>query len=80
MELFIKELNTWGLPGLLNRRIQVSPETVPGSASPFDFAAYQPNNDTVARPWPTEEVDFDYEGAYAAYNWELFFHVPMFIA
>ncbi|MGA5552385.1 neuraminidase-like domain-containing protein [Streptomyces pseudogriseolus] len=80
VELFIKELNTWGLPGLLNRRIQVSPETVPGSAKPFEFATYQPNNNTVARPWPTEKVDFDYEGAYAAYNWELFFHVPMFIA
>ncbi|MGW7134638.1 Tc toxin subunit A-related protein [Streptomyces bobili] len=80
VELFIKELNTWGLPGLLNRRIQVSPETVPDSAKPFEFASYQPNNDTVVRPWPREEVDFHYAGAYAAYNWELFFHVPMFIA
>ncbi|MFF4293562.1 neuraminidase-like domain-containing protein [Streptomyces vinaceus] len=80
VELFIKELNTWGLPGLLNRRIQVSPEAVPGSAKPFTFATYQPNNETVVPPWPREEVDFHYAGAYAAYNWELFFHVPMFIA
>ncbi|MFF5475900.1 neuraminidase-like domain-containing protein [Streptomyces sp. NPDC012935] len=80
VELFITELNTWGLPGLLNRRIQVSPEAVPGSAKPFKFATYQPNNDTVVPPWPKEEVDFHYAGAYAAYNWELFFHMPMFIA
>ncbi|MFC9585845.1 neuraminidase-like domain-containing protein [Streptomyces yangpuensis] len=79
VELFIKELNTWGLPGLLNRRIQVSPESVPGSPKPFDFATYQPDF-TVDPPWPKEEVDFSYSGAYAPYNWELFFHVPMFIA
>ncbi|MGW0141741.1 Tc toxin subunit A-related protein [Streptomyces calvus] len=80
VELFVKELNTWGLPGLLNRRIQVSPETIPGSPQPFDFANYQPNDKTVVLPGPKEEVDFDYYGAYALYNWELFFHVPMFIA
>ncbi|MFE6737735.1 Tc toxin subunit A-related protein [Streptomyces tubercidicus] len=79
VELFIKELNTWGLPGLLNRRIQVSPESVPGSPKPFDFATYQPDF-TVVPPLPKEEVDFSYSAAYAPYNWELFFHVPMFIA
>jgi hypothetical protein len=29
---------------------------------------------------PVEDVDFTYGGAYAAYNWELFFHVPFFVA
>jgi hypothetical protein len=79
VELFIKELNTWGLPGLLNRRIQVNPEAVPGSPKPFEFATYRPSSKVVA-PWPKEEVEFSYSGAYAAYNWELFFHVPMFMA
>ncbi|MBL1098335.1 neuraminidase-like domain-containing protein [Streptomyces coffeae] len=79
VELFIKELNTWGLRGLLNRRIQVDPASTPGRPQPFDFATYEPDS-TVAEPRPTEVVDFDYEGAYAPYNWELFFHVPMFIA
>jgi hypothetical protein len=78
-ELFIKELNIWGLPGLLNRRIQVAPESVPGSPAPFDFAAYQPDG-RVVRPYPKEEVDFSYRGPYAPYNWELFFHAPMLIA
>ncbi|MFB4268328.1 neuraminidase-like domain-containing protein [Nonomuraea sp. GTA35] len=79
VELFIKELNIWGLRGVLNRRIQIDPRSVPGSPPPFDFAAYQPDF-TVVAPHPVEEVDFGYRGAYAPYNWELFFHIPMLIA
>lgn len=79
VELFIKELNIWGIPGLLNRRIQVAPASVPSSPSPFAFAEYQPDSNVV-EPLPVEDVDFTYTGAYAAYNWELFFHVPFFIA
>jgi hypothetical protein len=79
VELFTKELNVWGLPGLLNRRIQVSPETVPDAPARFDFGGYQPSS-LVNRPYPVEEVDFSYVGAYAPYNWELFFHAPMLIA
>jgi hypothetical protein len=78
-ELFTKELNTWGLPGLLNRRIQVAPETIPGAPARFDFSAYQPDSRVVA-PYPVEQVDFTYAGSYSPYNWELFFHVPMYIA
>jgi hypothetical protein len=78
VELFIKELNIWGIKGLLNRRIQVEPQTVPGRPPLFDFATYLPES-CVVRPLPVEDVDFKY-GGYAAYNWELFFHVPFFIA
>lgn len=80
VELFIKELNIWGIKGLLNRRIQVDPGSVPGSPVLFNFADYQPDNKNVAQPHPVEDVDFTYSGAYAPYNWELFFHVPFFIA
>lgn len=79
VELFIKELNIWGIRGLLNRRIQVTPETVPGSPAPMDFASYGPNANVV-QPHPKEVVDFEPAGGYAPYNWELFFHVPFFIA
>ena len=47
---------------------------------------YNPNNLLVdASDYPLENVDFgpaDYApgGAYAIYNWELFFHVPLLIA
>jgi hypothetical protein len=80
VELFIKELNIWGIKGLLNRQIQVSPATIPGSSAPFNFADYQPDGANVVQPWPQENVDFSYFGAYSPYNWELFFHVPFFIA
>jgi hypothetical protein len=30
--------------------------------------------------YPRENVDFSPDGAYAPYNWELFFHVPLFVA
>ncbi|WNM37569.1 hypothetical protein RMN56_20660 [Micromonospora halotolerans] len=34
----------------------------------------------VAEPYPVAELDFDPAGAYAVYNWELFFHAPVAIA
>lgn len=80
VELFIKELNIWGIKGLLNRRIQVDPASIPGAPAPFNFADYQPDYGNVVEPFPMEDVDFSYLGAYAAYNWELFFHAPFFIA
>jgi len=80
VELFTKELNIWGMKGLLNRRIQVEPATIPSVPPLFNFQDYQPDNKNVASPRPVEDVDFTYLGAYSLYNWELFFHVPFFIA
>ena len=89
VELFIKELNIWGIKGLLNRHIQVSPTGIADSPGIFDFAAgYQPTNSVTKTyrlqdgtlSYPVEDIDFTYLGAYAPYNWELFFHVPFFIA
>jgi hypothetical protein len=34
----------------------------------------------VRQPHPVKDLDFSYNGAYSAYNWELFFHVPLTIA
>jgi hypothetical protein len=58
---------------------------------PLDFKnEYKPNpspslliqnlNPIVLKPYPKEEVDFNEDGAYALYNWELFFHAPLLIA
>ncbi|HEU4891608.1 MAG TPA: hypothetical protein VFT47_08660 [Vicinamibacterales bacterium] len=56
-----------------------------GKPQPFyfvdDFAAqYSPAANVVDRPYPVKEIDFAYNGAYAIYNWELFFHAPLLIA
>ena len=41
---------------------------------------YSPAPDFVAPPYPGQAVDFSNGGAYAGYNWELFFHIPVMIA
>jgi hypothetical protein len=43
------------------------------------FGAYSPSA-MVQAPYPVEDLDFTSGGAYAVYNWELFFHVPLTIA
>ncbi len=48
MELFIKELNIWGIKGLLNRRIQVEPTTIPGESGGIQLRDYQPDSANVA--------------------------------
>ena len=42
------------------------------------FASYGPSSSIAERP--VKELDFDLTGAYAPYNWELFFHVPLTVA
>lgn len=67
-----------GIPGLMRRETQLK-------NSGFSFArSYQPTM-WVAEPgntayYPNEVVDFSPAGAYAGYNWELFFHAPLLIA
>lgn len=58
-------------------------ETKPGSSEPALFAAtfgadHQPSS-LVVRPYPVREIDFSLGGGYSAYNWELFYHVPLTI-
>ena len=43
------------------------------------FDAYLPGTG-VQQPYPVKDLDFSAGGAYSAYNWELFFHVPITIA
>lgn len=88
VELFIKELNIWGIKGLLNRQIQIDPASIPASPALFNFQDYQPAESVVKNyhlpdgslSYPVEDVDFTYAGAYSPYNWEIFFHVPFYIA
>ncbi|MDX2249413.1 MAG: neuraminidase-like domain-containing protein [Bacteroidia bacterium] len=81
---FIQQLNRYGIVGLLNPapegeeqqlRRQLIQET-------FFNDAYGPNREVVApaRLDPIKEIDFSPGGAYSQYNWELFFHAPLFVA
>jgi receptor-binding and translocation channel-forming TcA subunit of Tc toxin/ABC toxin-like protein/neuraminidase-like protein/putative peptidoglycan binding protein/virulence plasmid A protein len=87
---FVRELNRDGVDGLLQRKVQTEPHLFlprPPSGStpqPLDFKeTYRPDevsHPIVVEPYPTEDVDFEYGGAYSLYNWELFFHAPLVIA
>ena len=45
----------------------------------FSETQYTPSS-LVDQPYPVKDLDFSSNGAYALYNWELFFHVPITIA
>ena len=73
-----------GIPGLMRRETQLM-------ETPFRFYdTYRPTNlvieptnspsDPHSDKYPKEDVDFRPEGAYAPYNWEIFYHAPLLIA
>jgi hypothetical protein len=66
-------LNRDGVPALMQRDVQL---TDTGFSFP---SVYQPSA-LVAQVYPREDIDFDLDGAYSSYNWELFFHMPFEIA
>jgi len=84
---FVHELNRNGLDGMLHRLVQIAPARfLPHAPSgpapqPLNFLTdYQPQRPIVDMLYPKEDVDFEYNGAYSIYNWELFFHAPVMIA
>lgn len=60
--------------------VLVSSKARPALFAEFFEAAYRPDPEVVQLPYPVRDLDFSSSGPYAAYNWELFFHVPMTIA
>ncbi|MFS8067222.1 MAG: neuraminidase-like domain-containing protein, partial [Byssovorax sp.] len=78
--LFLRELNRSGVDGLLKWSMNEHPIQLKNDG-PNRFAQdYQPSSDTTLKPYPVEDVDFSFRGAYSLYNWELFFHAPFLIA
>jgi hypothetical protein len=75
---FSQQLERYGLDGLLRWEEQTSPPLQLRSRQ-ID-SEYNPQAETVEAPFPSEDVDFAITGAYAQYNWELFFHAPLLVA
>ncbi|MBS0181340.1 MAG: hypothetical protein JSS39_02990, partial [Nitrospira sp.] len=75
---FLRELEIGGVDRMMQRNLQLNPEQIRGG-QPFDFKIYNPQP-PVAQPYPAEDTDFEVDGAYSLYNWELFYHAPMFVA
>lgn len=82
---FIKQINWYGIEGLLdpkplqdgytNRRQMAF---IPADKKEFFKDEYGPVR--VNTPFPKEDVEFDYRGAYSIYNWEVFYHIPSLIS
>jgi hypothetical protein len=62
-----------GVPALMSRTTQLT-------QTAFDFATTYVPEPVVVTPYPVEDIDFTSSGAYASYNWELFFHLPFDVA
>ena len=71
---FVKSLNKDGVDGLFT----IENQQYTDDAAKFE--ALGPSTYYVDNPYPKEDVDFDLQGAYALYSWELFFHLPMLVA
>jgi hypothetical protein len=86
--LFWKQLAGGGFDRLYDVNLQQNPDQVdPSVADVFAFeAAYQPDKARVW--WDHDDVtgqdrqflDFRPGAAYAVYNWELFYHIPLYVA
>ena len=80
VENFFHPLVSWlrtalhhgGLAALMNRTTQLH--------SSADFESIYTPALHLPRPRPVSDLDFSSHGAYACYNWELFFHLPYAIA
>jgi hypothetical protein len=81
---FIEEVRRIGIGGLYAPDEQgavadLSRQQRNDEAADRFHAAYTPTV-WVKTPYPFDEIDFSATGAYSQYNWELFFHVPFYVA
>jgi hypothetical protein len=83
----IEKLNSDSLSGMLDPDFQVSlseklvDSTDPNTFFTYSKGAYEPAGQDLAKVYGfSEEIDFCLGRAYANYNWELFFHVPLTVA
>ena len=86
--LFWHQLGSGGFPLLYDRNLQLNPDQVdPSGADVFSFqAGYQPVAWRVVG-WDRDDdgkdrefLDFARSASFSTYNWELFFHIPLYIA
>lgn len=80
--LFWHEIFNGGLASLYQPALQASPATVdPSHSDNFSFqGTYSPVPGRVHWGEDGEIIDFTRSAPYSVYNWELFFHLPYYIA
>ncbi|MEZ4429002.1 MAG: neuraminidase-like domain-containing protein [Nannocystaceae bacterium] len=79
---FISQLRRFGVPGLLDPLAVTDgqPAALVHQSGSIDLAPIYEPTDRVLEPFPPEAIDFTLGSAYSVYNWELFYHAPMYIA
>jgi hypothetical protein len=88
---FLRELEIGGMPQLMSRSLQLNPQAVRNWPTTFNFANLYDPQAAVAKPYPgvsqtgdPGETWLDFTpgsaGPYSLYNWEIFYHAPMFVA
>ncbi|NVK66502.1 MAG: hypothetical protein HWE22_18060 [Flavobacteriales bacterium] len=78
--LMLAEFNQFGIKGLLASKNQNFQLRRQQQIVNYFRNEYQPVGGYIERPYPIDEFDFNYFGAYQKYNWEIFFHAPSLIA
>ena len=76
------QLSSLGFPGVYTANLQETPDQIdPTHADVFSFKnTYQPVAPFIEWGEDNEILNFDTDGAYSIYNWEFFFHSPLYIA
>lgn len=69
-----RKLETGGIDSFLNRKTQSCPEK-----PVMPFKRLMPTENVIS-PRAEDGAQIDFEGLYAEYNWELFYHIPLIIA
>ncbi len=77
--LFARALNKYGLDELLNPTKEERLVRQNGFNDFFEND-YNPNTNNVSHNYPIANIDFEFDGTYSLYNWELFYHAPLLVA
>ncbi len=82
---FVKTLRRGGIGALLSTDVQRLTDLrffiLPvGQSTTTNFGSIYDPTPSVLQPHPMEDVAFTPNGAYALYNWELFFHAVLLVA
>lgn len=81
---YVTRLNQLGLPGLMDSDTELTSDegtAFEGLYDPsFAYGLVQKPADFPKRTYYKDNVCFDVYGANSLYNWELFFHAPLYIA
>ncbi len=74
-------LSSGGFDAFFKPNVQSEPGALVPDPAPFSFnATYNPVTPVVRWGSDVDTLDFVYDAPYSGYNWELFLHMPLYVA